>query len=267
MKRTLLVLTAVLLVTLGLLIASCGEAQMPVGIDEATKQVTSSSTSTPTPTSAPSSTLPTPICQETFEERELREPYQRHKAHTARYTLSDEGLHAYLDLMGIDSLCLPQQFGAPFVNADWNSLELPPATGRMVSIGFEALYDGGGWSRGYLVYATYDFSFGSEYEVFATPADLENVRTGSVPNLIDAGGVTGFVRFHPHLAMGKQIISKTYIFPFEDDYVVAVIELGAYDPATVDDVLIEMEAGRHPDLLTEEVALMDFLVASLEFGD
>ena len=33
----------------------------------------------------------------------------------------------------------------------------------------------------------------------------------------------------------------------------------------MDAVMREMEAGQHPDLLTEEVALMDFLVASLRF--
>lgn len=42
--------------------------------------------------------------------------------------------------MGIESLCLPEDLGAPFINVDWNGADIPAATGRMVSIGFEELY-------------------------------------------------------------------------------------------------------------------------------
>jgi hypothetical protein len=65
--------------------------------------------------------------------------------------------------------------------------------------------------------------------------------------------------------MGLQTIMKTYIFPFENHYVAAVINLGAYDPAEVDGILVEMEAGDHPDLFDLDVARMDELVASLVF--
>lgn len=58
---------------------------------------------------------------------------------------------------------------------------------------------------------------------------------------------------------------KTYIFPFEDFYVAVVINLGAYDPTEVDSILLEMEAGSYPDLMNENVALMDFLVSSIRF--
>ncbi|MGD8751653.1 MAG: hypothetical protein PVG14_09545, partial [Anaerolineales bacterium] len=122
-----------------------------------------------------------------------------------------------------------------------------------------------GWSQGYLVYATYDFSFGSEYEVFASPKDFDQVKNKSIPNLINADGVSGFVRFHAGIPMGKQMIMKTYIFPFEHHYLAAVINLAAYDPADVPNILLEMEAGRHPDLMNENVALMDQLVSSIRF--
>lgn len=206
----------------------------------------------------------TQTCQELYIERELREPYQRYDGNKPRYTLSKEELVAYFDLMGIEQICLPPQFGAPFINVDWNA-EVIPAIGRMVSIGFEELYGGGGWSHGYLVYATYDFSVGSEYEVFASPIDFERVENGSISNLFDADGVQGFVRYHRGIPMGKQMVLKTYIFPFENAYIAVVINIGAYDPAEVDNIILEMDAGRHPDILNENVALMDSLVSSIRF--
>jgi predicted small lipoprotein YifL len=203
-------------------------------------------------------------CQDAFEARELREPYQRYEPDAPRYTLSAQQYQGYLDLMGIEAICLPPGFGAPFLNVDWNA-ELLPATGRMVSLGFEELYAGGGWSRGYLVYATYDFSFGSEYEVFASPLDFEQLTSGSIPNVIDAGGARGFVRFHGGTPMGKQMLMKTTVFPFAQHYVAAVINLAAYERAEVESVLQEMEAGRHPDLMDKYVAWMDTLVLSMRF--
>jgi len=167
--------------------------------------------------------------------------------------------------MGIERVCLTPQFGAPFLNVDWNPEEIPTVKGQMVSIGFEDLYGGAGWSRGYLLYATYDFAVGSEYEVFASPEDYEQVQDGTMPDLIDAGGTKGFVRFHPGIPMGMQVVMKTYIFPFEHHYVAAVINLGAYDPAEVADILLEMEAWDHPDLFDRDVTQMDDLVSSLVF--
>jgi hypothetical protein len=193
----------------------------------------------------------------------MEEPYQRYDGEP-RYTLSDDELLLYLELMGIESLCVPTKFGAPFINVDWGEHD-SPATGRMVSIGFEELYGGGGWSSGYLLYSTYDFSIGSEYEVFASPEDYEHVQDGSIPALLNVDGIPGFERFHPGIPMGMQMVMKTYIFPFEDHYVAAVINLGAYDPANVEDALLEMEAGRHPDLTQEEILLMDSLVSSIRF--
>jgi hypothetical protein len=167
--------------------------------------------------------------------------------------------------MGIETVCLPPQFGAPFLNVDWNPEVIPTVRGRMVSLGFEDLYGGAGWSRGYLLYATYDFAVGSEYDTFATPEDYENVQNGSIPDLIEAGSAKGFLRFHPGLSMGLQPVKKTYIFPFEKHYVAVVINLGAYEPTEVDGILAEMETGDHPDLFDIDVTRMDELVASLVF--
>ncbi|NIU13707.1 MAG: hypothetical protein GWN76_06730, partial [candidate division Zixibacteria bacterium] len=52
-------------------------------------------------------------CQQNFEHRELLEPYQ-HFGNQPRFTLSNQELSTYIEQMGIDSLCLPEAFGAPF---------------------------------------------------------------------------------------------------------------------------------------------------------
>lgn len=244
--------------------APAGTVHVDVGTQEIAETQSPFPSLTATSTIATKSSPELPLCQEGFEDRELQEPYQRYED-KPRYTLSDEEFSMYLDLMGIESMCLPQQFGAPFVNVDWNSLEDPTATGRMVSIGFEDLYRGGGWSSGYLVYATYDFSIGSEYDVFATHADFEHVVAHSIPNPLNIDDVEGFVRYYPSLPMGMRIISQTYVFPFENYYVAAVLTLGAYDPADIEEILREMEEGRHPDLLHENVNLMEILVSSITF--
>ena len=203
-------------------------------------------------------------CQDDFIARELLEPYQRHERDVPRYTLSENELLDFYDLMGIETICLPPQYGPPFINVDWDSEEIP-ATGRMASIGFEDLYGGGGWSSLYLLYSTYDFAVGSEYDVFASQEDYENIQDGSFQNPVMIDGVKGFVRFHAGIPMGMQMIMKTYIFPFQDYYIAAVVNIGAYDPAQIEAILIKMESGDHPDLITEDIHLMDLMVSSIKF--
>ncbi len=258
------------LVFLYVSLAACSTqdaAQSPNGFPESEDIAETRGSPTSQPTIVPSvasSMVKNSQCQEVFERRELREPYQR-TSDQDRYTLSQEELSGYLKFMGIESLCLPIDFGAPFINVDWNSADIPAATGRMVSIGFEELYGGGGWSSGYLIYATYDFSVGSEYEVFATRGDFEGIGAQSEPNIINIDGADGFIRFHPGIPMGLQSVSKTYIFPFENHYVAAVQTLGAYEPVGIQEVVVEMEAGRHSDLMHENVFMMDRLVSSIQF--
>lgn len=234
----------------------------PPQIEETQKVV---ATLTKTSTVATESVAEPSPCLKEVERRELRESFQR-GGDQKRYTLSSEELAEYLSLMGIDSLCIPAEFGAPFLNVDWNELDDPPvAIGRMVSIGFEDLSGYTGWGRGYLIYSTYDFAVGSEYDVFATQEDFEAVRTHSIPNMIHNEGVAGFIRFHASLPMGLQWVSKAYVFPFETYYVAAVLTLDAYDPDKVDEIILELEEGRHPDLAQESVSLMDSLVSSIRF--
>ena len=177
--------------------------------------------------------------------------------------LSSEQLAHYLNVMGIDSLCIPHSFGAASLNVDWNA---PIAIGRMVSIGFDGLGGGAsGWGRGFLLYSTYDFEVGSEYDVFATEDDLRATRTESMARMISVDGIDGFIRYFPGLSMGTQAVHLTYIFPFDTYYLAAVLTLGQYDPAQVNDVILEMEQGRHPDLVNPDLLRFNKLVSSMQF--
>jgi len=206
-----------------------------------------------------------PRCLETLERRLVNEQ----RPGGERYTLSFEEFDAYLDLMGIESLCVPEQFEEPFLNVDWNDFGDPQiAIGRMVSIGFDGLYPGlTAWSSGYIIYSTYDFEVGSEYVVFASEEDRDRVIDQSMPNPITVGGADGFTRFQKGLNYGTQLIHKAHIFPFESHYIAFVVNIGHYDPDDVDDVVRQMEIGAHPDLLHNNVRLMDYLVSSLQFSD
>lgn len=184
-----------------------------------------------------------------------------------RGPLSSQQLADYLNIMGIDSICIPRSFGAPSINVDWNNLDNPPvAIGRMISIGFEGLDEGAyGWGRGFLVYSTYDFEIGSEYDVFATQEDLQATQSHSMPRTISVDGLDGFIRYFPGLPMDTQAVYITYVFPFDTYYIAAVLALGLYDPAKVSHVILQMEEGRHPDLTSPDVPLFNQLVSSIRF--
>lgn len=181
--------------------------------------------------------------------------------------LSPEQLSDYLRIMGIDSFCIPPSLGQPTLNIDWNDLTDPPiAIGRMVSIGFDGLDAGAyGWGKGFILYSTYNFAVGSEYEVFATVDDLRSTRDHSMPRMIALDGVDGFLRYTPGIAMGTQPVYLTYVFPFDSFYIAAVLSLGSYDPSLVSDIVSQMEAGQHPDLANPDVAPFKELVSSIRF--
>jgi|GEM_PF-3359871 len=242
-----------------LILAACNAFTPPTPkTEEATLTIASTQeTATATP--------PSFDCQAAFVQRELEEPYQRHAANQPRYTLSSDELNDYLSLMGIQSLCIPIGLGAPFLSVDWDSAQNPATTGRMVSLSFENLYPGAGWSDGFLLYSTYEFSTGSEYDKFAHLEDRDALRGHSAANMIAVNGVKGFIRFWPGLSYGNIPIYKTYVFPFENTYVAVVYDLGAFDPAEVDNRIREFEAGEYPSDRRAPLELMDFLANSLRF--
>jgi len=227
---------------------------------------TEEATPTIVPTQETATVTPSSFeCQAAFERRELTEPYQRQTANQPRYTLSTDELNSYLDLMGIQSLCIPAELGAPFLSVDWNSVQNPATTGRMISISFENLYPGAGWSDGFLLYSTYEFSTGSEYDKFASLKDRDAVRNHTAASMIEINGVEGFIRFWPGLSYGNIPIYKTYVLPFENHYIAVIYKLGVFDPAEVDSAIQEFQAGRYPTDRLAPLEMMDFLATSLRF--
>jgi hypothetical protein len=187
----------------------------------------------------------------------------------ARYPLSAEEVQAYLTVMGIAAICVPPELGGLYLNVDWNEAEIGAVTGRMVSLGFTELYQGSGWGRGYLVYATYDFAAGTEYDTFAGTEDYEAMRRGDPPegDLVEAGDIQGFVRFHRGLCYGTCTVHRTIIFPFETHYIAivqALGELGGGDDW--DDLPARLRAGQFPPAWDLPLPAVDTLAQSLRFA-
>jgi hypothetical protein len=199
-------------------------------------------------------------CLETFEARALE------TEGNPRIALSAGEWEGYLDLMGLQSLCIPVELGAPFLNADWDSAKIP-ATGRMVSIGFENFYHGSGWSDIFLVYSTYDFITGTEFDRFATLEDRDALRSHSLANEIEINGASGFIRFKTAVWTHEgqpQVIYRIIVFPFENYYAAVVYKLGAFD-GEVDEWIQKFEQGNYPKDRAAHVEMMDFLANSLRF--
>ena len=229
------------------------------------------------PSLVPSTSSPIPnettspleqVCTSTFERRELKEPYQR-RGDEARFTLSAEELSRYLGEMGIKSVCIPLELGSPFVNVDWNGTEEPGTTGRMLSIGFEYLYPGAGWSEGYLLYATYDFATGSEYDHFSTEEDWHALQNGAISDPFEVPGAKGFVRIMPSAySFGLTSVYLTYVFPSKSDYVAVVYNLGGYDLTGGEDTVLEpLRAGIFPIDHQAKIDTIDFLARQIQFVD
>ena len=225
----------------------------------------SASPGTNLPPPATPGTMPAIECATLFEKRELREPYQRQYQGQTRYTLSMEELNEYLAVMGIEFLCIPQQLGAPFINVDWDEATYPGATGRMISLGFEDLYPGSGWSEGFILYSTYDFSVGAEYDRFATHEDREALIQGSVPDMIEVDGVKGFIRFYEGGYAESPRVYKTYVFPFETSYIAVVHFLGVYNSEDASAFIEKIKTEGYPAELLPSAQAIDFMARTLQF--
>lgn len=207
--------------------------------------------------------VPTPTIQEC---EKLAEPHEIASEQGSRITLSNEEWDQYLHLLQIRSLCIPVGLGSPFLNADWNEAEMP-AEGRMMSIGFEHTYHGSGWSDLFLLYSTYDFSTGTEFDRFASQVDRTALLDHALKNEVNINGTQGFLRYQGSqwgYEGQPQRFYKTYIFPFEEFYVAVIYTLGAYEEES--DLLIEkFEQNWLPEDRRQVAILMEELVNSLHF--
>jgi hypothetical protein len=185
-----------------------------------------------------------------------------------RYTLAAETLDAYLVDMAISSICVPTQLGALYLNVDWNSADLGHVTGRMLSLGFTELYAGSGWGDGYLVYATYDFAAGTEYDVFARPEDWEAAVRGTLQGVdpIEVDSMRGFIRFQRGLCYGSCRVFRVILLPFEAHYIAIVQTLGEYDgDVDWEELVVQLREGDFPPTWQGPMAAMDVLTQSLRF--
>ena len=224
------------------------------------------STSTPAPSFTPTNTVkPTPSelqCLSSFEHREMKEPYQKRVGGKNRYTFSTIELSQVYQEMGVMSFCIPEVLGAPFLNVDWNNTTNPSVTGRMISIGFVNLYHGQGWSDGFLLYSTYEFSTGAEFDRFASLEDWENFINGSLKETQPIAGGKGFSRFMAGVSYGDVPIYKTYVFPGPQAYIALVYEIGVYGDN--DAVMVEtFNQGHIPADKSTMVALFDRLAETV----
>jgi hypothetical protein len=249
-----------------IILAGCNSIGMEPTVNSMsapTKMVEASPLPLSTSTSALAS-VNTNDCQNSFEKRELKKPYQTSQG-KMRYTLSAQELDAYLAVMNIASVCIPESLGAAFINVDWDEAQNPATRGRMLSLGFENLYPGAGWSNGFLLYATYNFTTGSEYDIFARPEDRQALEQKELPNLIDVGGLPGFIRYVGGISMGLQPVFKTYVFPFEEDYLVVVYRIGVFEYEEASWIIQRLEMGQYPMADNTEAQAMDRLAFSVRF--
>jgi hypothetical protein len=202
-------------------------------------------------------------CFTTFQRQKLVNSGEGEHAH---YTLSQADLEHYLRLMGIKSICIPGDWGAPFINADWNAEADTAQSGRMVSLGFESLYPGAGWSDAAIIYATYDFAAGIEYDVFASEADWDKLHQGTMPGILSVDGIPGFSRPYASIPMGLQWVWQTVVFPFEDSYLAVALRLGAFDPASLADTIADFNEGKFPDDMQEDLKIMDQMIRTIQFS-
>jgi hypothetical protein len=246
------------------LIAACGR-QQAVSTSFPTLSVTPIVSPTPEKTATPVA-MTSMECATSFKHRELKEPYKRDVGEPPRYTLSTEELKNYLAVMGIEALCVPQHLGSPFINVDWDGRYIS-AKGRMLSIGFEALYHGSGWSDVYLIYATYDFTYGSEYDTFARPEDRDAVRQSAMPDMIEVDGFKGFIYYQVGYYEGSTSpVRKAFVIPFENDYVAVVFTLWDSFPNDDEETIIQkLKAGEYPPDRLLDAQAWDILAQSIQF--
>jgi hypothetical protein len=133
----------------------------------------------------------------------------------------------------------------------------------MISIGFENLYHGEGWGDGYLLYSTYDFQVGSEFDRFANLEDWKNFQVGKLADSQPISGANGFSRIQVGISYGKVPVYKTYIYPKENGYLALVYTIGAYED-DFESKAGEFKKGIYPPDKQADIALFDRIAGTLK---
>lgn len=188
--------------------------------------------------------------------------------YTEQQWLDDEELEQYLSEMNIDTINIPLDFGQPFLAIDWNATNHSADRGRMFVIGFEGLYEWGGhWGAGQIIYATYDFVVGTEYDTYADLRDY-----GALENkLIDIETVV----WAENNILGYQVykwyerfesIEKITVFPFAEYYVAIVYMLEGDYQEDYETTIPALYEDSYPEDEQCLLYLIDSLALSVEFN-
>jgi hypothetical protein len=122
----------------------------------------------------------------------------------------------------------------------------------MLLFGFNA------WREAQLVYSTYDFQAGMEYDTYATRKDWDAMLVSSQ---------MGFERVYvsPN-CFGRCTVFKTFVFPFPDHYVALVLNLGSYEPGdALDKQVAKFLGGEYSPELKPLSTRLDGMAGSLRF--
>ncbi len=185
------------------------------------------------------------------------------------HTLSETEWTDIRQQMRLTSVCIPSQFGAPFVNVDWNAATGNADSGRKIVVSFEKTYDPqyGGWGNVYLEYSTYDFSVGSEYRTLATDETYRKVKEGTAENTLQVpAGMTAVVTYVKETTLrgDESWLEKHVVFPFDGYYIAAVYKLQGDYSGDSEMTLNALRAKDYPSEDKEALDAFDRMVLDLE---
>ena len=196
------------------------------------------------------------------------------QGNVSKYTLTDEELNGYDKVMGIKSLCVSKEIGAPFLNVDWDSAKQPDyVVGRKLNIGFKNFFneETGGWGGLFMEYSTYNFTYGTEYYTYATLSDYQNLPllAGKKDNTLEVDGVKGISKYQYKQACMSCIddfyIEKVVVFPFPDHYFAIVYDLSGSYKTQDNQVIQNLYNGTYPENEKNNLKAVDDFISKIKF--
>jgi len=215
----------------------------------------------PTPTFV--NTL-SPNCYSSYSKKPLSSEVRKPN-NFPRYTIPSYSLETYLYQMSINDICIPYELGYPYINVDWNELVHTSEKGRLISIGFDNLYNDNSWSKIFLLYSTYDFVGGLDYDPIMTEVDWEKYRKNNLENTEELQNGKGFVLYKQGFGSENYPIYKADVYPLEDGYISLVINLGIFS-GKFSDELEKIQKWELPDDDYKWLPVFERMVGSLKIS-
>jgi hypothetical protein len=228
---------------------------------------------TPEPTSAPIELTATPLPTATSSTLPVltQLPKPTGKLAPEQRWLSLAEFKSFLNTMGIASFPLTAELGNPFQAVDWDrNTQNPTVTsqadsGRMISLGFENMIGyGSRWGGLNVIYSTYDFAIGTEYDVYAKPGDREKLARGEFPHTTTVDGRKAIVAYRSNY-MAITGAQKSVTVPFNDHYVTFVYHLHSKESYSEKEIQ-DMYQGKYPTTDADDLKLFDTIVSQVKFS-